>query len=91
MLHVDWTRFGNAIKAHAIHDATHLTSIEKRLGLSHARLVNAAQGKPVGTEIFLTLCHWMKQDPMHFCVSPTRNRLDGPPLPTRPIKMGMMG
>ena len=48
--------------------------VEQQLGISHARMVNAAQGKPLGTEIFLTLCHWMQQDPMHFCdaASPAR-------------------
>jgi hypothetical protein len=65
-LTVNWARFGEAIRAQAVIDATHISVVGKRLGLSHARMVNAAQGKPVGTGIFLTLCHWMKQDPMHF-------------------------
>ena len=68
MLEVDWERFGGSIRAQAIVDALHFTTIEKRLGLSHARMVNASQGKPVGTEIFLTLCLWMQQDPMHFVI-----------------------
>jgi hypothetical protein len=59
--------FGEAIRAQAVIDATHITGVGKALGLSHARMVNAAQGRPVGLEIFLTLCHWMKIDPMHFC------------------------
>lgn len=65
-LRVDWVRFGNAIRAQAVIDAAHISNVGQRLGLSHARMVNAAQGKPVGTEIFLTLCHWMQVDPMHF-------------------------
>ena len=67
MLTVDWQRFGQAIRAQGVIDAEHLTATEKRLGVSHTRMVNAAQGKPVGTEIFLTLCHWMQQDPLWFC------------------------
>lgn len=65
-LSVDWKRFGEAIRAQAVIDAKHITAVGNGLGLSHARMVNAAQGKPVGTEIFLTLCHWMQQDPMHY-------------------------
>jgi hypothetical protein len=63
---VDWARFGESIRAQAVIDAAHITTVGQRLGLSHARMVNAAQGKPVGTEIFLTLCHWIQQDPMWF-------------------------
>lgn len=66
MLRVDWKAFGEAIRAQAIIDATNITAVHHALGLSHARMVNAAQGKPVGTEIFLTLCNWMQTDPMHF-------------------------
>jgi hypothetical protein len=66
MLRVDWKAFGEAIRAQAVIDATHITAVHQKIGLSHARMVNAAQGKPVGTDIFLTLCHWMQQDPMHF-------------------------
>lgn len=67
MLTVDWQAFGEAIRAQALIDAKHITRINQELGISHARMVNAAQGKPVGTEIFLTLCRWMKADPMHYC------------------------
>lgn len=66
MLRVDWQRFGEAIRAQTIVDAEHISHVRERLGLSQARMINAAQGKPVGTEIFLTLCHWMQQDPMWF-------------------------
>lgn len=69
MLTIDWTAFGQSIRAQAVIDAKNLTAIHNELGLSHARMVNAAQGKPVGTEIFLTLCHWMEVDPMHFARS----------------------
>lgn len=69
MLRVDWQSFGASIRARAIVDAKGLTTVQQELGLSHARMINAAQGKPVGTEIFLTLCHWLKQDPLHFAVS----------------------
>lgn len=68
-LTVDWAAFGQAIRAQAVIDATNITAIHHGLGLSHARMVNAAQGKPVGTEIFLTLCHWMQVDPLHFARS----------------------
>lgn len=64
---VDWARFGAAIRAQAIVDAMGLTEVQKVLGLSHARMINAAQGKPVGTEIFLTICAWLEVDPHHFC------------------------
>jgi hypothetical protein len=67
MLKVDWTSFGAAIRAQAVVEASHFGDIEKRIGISHARMINAAQAKPVGTEIFLTLCHWMQQDPLFFC------------------------
>ena len=67
MLRVNWQHFGESIRAQAVIDAKHLTRVRDDLGLSHARMVNAAQGKPVGTEIFLTLCHWMQQDPLWFC------------------------
>jgi hypothetical protein len=63
---VDWKTFGESIRAQAVIDAEHISNVGHRIGLSHARMVNAAQGKPVGTEIFLTLCHWMQVDPMHF-------------------------
>lgn len=66
-LRVRWHSFGLSIRAQAVADAQRLDHVRKALGISHARMVNAAQGKPVGTEIFLTLCHWMKQDPMWFC------------------------
>ncbi len=68
MLKVDWTAFGGAIRAQSIIEATGLIAVEKRLGISHARMVAAANGQPVGTEIFLTLCHWMQADPMQFAV-----------------------
>jgi hypothetical protein len=68
MLRVDWCQFGNAIRAQAVIDATQLSAVRDRLGLSQARMINAAQGKPVGTEIYLTLCHWMQIDPLHFAV-----------------------
>ena len=67
MLSVDWERFGASVRAQAVADAKHYTAIEKELGISHARMINAAQGKPLGTDIFLTLCNWMQQDPMWFC------------------------
>jgi len=67
MLRVDWQRFGNSVRAQAVVDAVHMSNKCKELGVSHARMINAAQGRPVGTEIFLTLCHWMQQDPMWFC------------------------
>ena len=67
MLRVRWDDFGATIRAQAIVDAKGLSTVQTDLGLSHARMINAAQGKPVGTEIFLTLCHWMQQDPMWFC------------------------
>ena len=70
MLQIDWRQFGEAIRAQALIDAKHITAVRDQLGLSHARMVNAAQGKPVGTEIFLTLCGWMKADPMHFASEP---------------------
>lgn len=66
MLRMNWTMFGAAIRAHAIAQASHFTEVEKSLGISHARMINAAQGKPVGTEIYLTLCVWMKIDPRQF-------------------------
>lgn len=68
-LRVDWEAFGQAIRAQAVIDAKNITAVHHELGLSHARMVNAAQGKPVGTEIFLTLCQWMKVDPMQFACS----------------------
>lgn len=67
MLRVDWDQFAANIRAQAIVDAKGLSTVQKELGLSHARMINAANGSPVGTEIFLTLCHWMEQDPMWFC------------------------
>ncbi len=67
MLRVDWQRFGNSVRAQAVIEAEHITNAALRMGISHARMVNAAQGKPIGTEIFLTLCHWMQQHPLHFC------------------------
>ena len=70
MLRIDWQAFGEAIRAQAVIDAKHISRTGVALGLSHARMVNAAQGKPVGTEIFLTLCHWMAADPMQFARQP---------------------
>jgi hypothetical protein len=67
MLRVNWKSFGANVRAHSVAEAMQFSEIEKRLGISHARMVNAAQGKPLGTEIFLTLCHWMDQHPMWFC------------------------
>ena len=66
MLRVNWGNFSASIRAQAVVDAARYLEIEKRLGISHARMINAAQGKPVGVEIFLTLCHWMQQDPLWF-------------------------
>jgi len=68
MLRVDWAMFGQAVRAHAIGNAKSFEANREPLGISHARMVNAAQGKPVGTEIYLTLCQWMKIDPLHFAV-----------------------
>lgn len=65
-LTVDWEAFGQAIRANAVVEAKRLNKIQHELGLSHTRMVNAAQGKPVGVEIFLTICHWLRVDPMHF-------------------------
>lgn len=70
MLRVDWASFGANVRANAVASAAHFPAIEQELGISHARMVNAAQGKPLGTEIFLTLCHWMQIDPMFFVVEP---------------------
>jgi hypothetical protein len=67
MLRVDWQSFGANVRAQTVAEAAHYKEVEQRLGVSHARMINAAQGKPIGTEIFLTLCHWMQQDPLHFC------------------------
>lgn len=72
MLRVDWEGFGASIRAQAIVDAKALIAVQDELGLSHARMINAAQGKPVGTEIFLTLCHWLQQDPLHFTYRETQ-------------------
>jgi hypothetical protein len=72
MLRVDWTRFGVAVRAHVISDAANYRGLEKSMGLSHARLHSAAHGRPVGTEIFLTLCDWMEADPLSFCHPTTR-------------------
>lgn len=66
MLSVDWRRFGAAVRAQSVADAAHYSEIEKRLGISHARMISAAQGKPLGTAIFLTLCHWLQADPLSF-------------------------
>lgn len=66
MLRVDWESFGACLRATAAVHASRWSEVEKSLGVSHARLINAAQGKPVGTEIFLTLCRWMQQDPLWF-------------------------
>lgn len=71
MIRVHWEHFGDCIRAKAIVDARGLTTVQKELGLSHARMIAAAHGGPVGTDIFLTLCHWMKIDPMHFCSEQT--------------------
>ena len=70
ILRVDWQAFGGAIRARSIAEFKGLIAIEKQLGISHARMVAVAQGKPVGTEIFLTLCHWMQADPMQFVIFP---------------------
>lgn len=70
MLIVNWEQFGANVRAQAVIDAMGLTAVQKSLGLSHARMIAAAHGKPVGTEIFLTLCHWMKLDPMYFAAPP---------------------
>lgn len=70
MLRVDWEKFGASIRAQAVVDASQYSEIEKRLGISHVRMINAAQGKPLGTEIFLTLCHWMRQDPLWYAYEP---------------------
>jgi hypothetical protein len=69
MIRLDWASFGANIRAHAVADAKGLSVIQQELGLSHARMINAAQGKPVGTEIFLTLCQWMQIDPMFFALA----------------------
>lgn len=66
MLRVDWPRFGEAIRAQAVIDATQISAVRAKLGLSQARMIDAAQGKPVGTEIYLTLCAWMGRDPLGF-------------------------
>ena len=73
MLQIDWQSFGEAIRAQAVIDAKHITAVRDELGLSQARMINAAQGKPVGTEIFLTLCQWMQTDPMQFARATARN------------------
>jgi len=67
MLRVNWTNFGASVRAHILASVGNYSGTEKLLSISHARLHNAAHGKPVGTEIFLTLCHWMAVDPMHYC------------------------
>ncbi len=66
MLKVDWDMFASSVRAHAAADAYRWKDVEDKLGLSHARVISAAQGKPVGTEIFLTLCDWMDSDPLSF-------------------------
>lgn len=66
MRRIDWTEFGAAIRAKAIIDAKGLSHVQTELGLSHARMINAAQGKPVGTEIFLTICEWLGRDALSF-------------------------
>jgi len=77
MLRVRWDEFGASIRARSVVDAVQFSGIEKRLGISHARMVNAAQGKPVGTEIFLTLCHWMQVDPLHYAsTAPTAESME---------------
>lgn len=64
MMH--WTDFGRAIRAHADETDEPISVAAKRIGVGHSRMINAAQGKPVGTEIYLRLCQWMRADPMRF-------------------------
>lgn len=61
-----WNRFGEQIKATADRRKVRLADVERELGVSHARLHNAANGQPVGTEIYLAICKWMNAHPAKF-------------------------
>jgi hypothetical protein len=79
MLRIDWEKFGASIRAMTVAEASRYSAVEKKLGISHARMINAAQGKPVGVEIFLTLCHWLQTDPMYYCREAATLTPDSPP------------
>ncbi len=93
MLKIDWASFGANIRAQAVVDAKHYATVERELGISHARLINAAQGKPVGTEIYLTLCAWMAIDPLFFArdSGSDRNGGDGEAAPGEASQNGPQG
>lgn len=64
MLVIDWSRFGYAVRE----KLTNLrrTKVEQMLGVSHTAFHRAVHGKPVGIEIYLTICEWLQEHPMHF-------------------------
>lgn len=71
MIRIDWQKFAANIRAQSLADSKRWNEVEAALGISHARMIDASKGKPVGTEIFLTLCGWMQIDPFFFAISPS--------------------
>ena len=73
MLSVRWDDFGVAVIAQAKVDAARLRAVGRKLGISHATMSRAAQGRALSAEVYLTLCHWLKVDPMWFCTEETND------------------
>lgn len=57
-----WDQFAKTVRATAANEGLSLSAAARALDISHARFMAAAQGKPVGTDIFLTICAWIEQD-----------------------------
>jgi hypothetical protein len=85
MLRVDWSGFGQCVRAHADGSGLEIKSIAHSLGISRPTLYRAFDGKTLKVEQFLTLCHWMQQDPMWFCVcggsGQVKSYRSGKPIP----------
>ncbi len=58
-----WDQFAGSVRAHVANEGLSLSAAARALDISHARFMAASQGKPVGTDIFLTICAWIEQDP----------------------------
>jgi hypothetical protein len=66
MLRVDWQRFGKCARANAKVEGRKIIELPKLLGVSRPTLYRAFNGETLQVDQFLTLCHWMQQDPMWF-------------------------
>ena len=70
-----WNAFSPALRDKIAKQQKSLRSVEIDTGLSHARVHDTFNGKPAGTEVYLTLCKWLNVHPGTFWSGDVRDNI----------------